>query len=178
VEAEADRPLDERWVRCRRPMVMVGGELTLADLDLSYSEQVKYYEAPFQLKANCGMLLIDDFGRQKVAPRDLLNRWIVPLESEYDFLTMHTGKKLKVPFDVFVVFSTNLDPSELVDDACFRTFSKRSVPGAASPSTLSCWITWWKSTTGPRNGHSMHVNPVKSSPRCWICAPTGGKSPE
>jgi predicted ATPase with chaperone activity len=119
-EEGGERSLDERWVRCRRPMVMVGGELTLEDLDLSYSSDVKYYEAPFQLKANCGMLLIDDFGRQKVAPRDLLNRWIVPLESEYDFLTMHTGKKLKVPFNVFVVFSTNLDPSELVDDAFLR----------------------------------------------------------
>jgi predicted ATPase with chaperone activity len=121
VEADEQvRSLDERWMRCRRPMVMVGGELTLDDLDLQYSAQVKFYEAPFQLKANCGMLLIDDFGRQKVAPKDLLNRWIVPLESEYDFLTMHTGKKLKVPFDVFVVFSTNLDPSALVDDAFLR----------------------------------------------------------
>ena len=119
-ESGEPQPLDERWARCRRPMVMVGGELTLEDLDLQYSSQVKYYEAPIQLKANCGMLLIDDFGRQKVAPKDLLNRWIVPLESEYDFLTMHTGKKLKVPFDVFVVFSTNLDPSALVDDAFLR----------------------------------------------------------
>lgn len=113
-------PHDERWVRCRRPMVVVGGELMLEQLDLSYSPEVKYYEAPFQMKANCGMLLVDDFGRQKVSPRDLLNRWIVPLESEFDFLTLHTGKKLKVPFDVFVVFSTNLDPSELVDAAFLR----------------------------------------------------------
>ena len=113
-------PLDQRWVRCKRPMVVVGGELTLGDLDLNYSPDVKYYEAPFQLKANCGMLLVDDFGRQKVSPQDLLNRWIVPLESEFDFLTMHTGKKLQVPFDVFVVFSTNLDPASLVDAAFLR----------------------------------------------------------
>ncbi|MBW1810874.1 MAG: ATPase, partial [Deltaproteobacteria bacterium] len=112
--------LDKRWVRCHRPMVVVGGELVLNDLDLAYSSEVKYYEAPFQLKANCGMLLIDDFGRQKVAPKDLLNRWIVPLESEFDFLSMHTGKKLRVPFDVFVVFSTNLDPADLVDAAFLR----------------------------------------------------------
>ena len=111
---------DHRWVRCERPMVVVGGELMLDDLDLSYSSEVKYYEAPFQMKANCGMLLIDDFGRQKVSPTDLLNRWIVPLESEVDYLSMHTGKKLKVPFNVFVTFSTNLDPKALVDAAFMR----------------------------------------------------------
>lgn len=111
---------DARWVRCKRPLVVVGGELTLETLDLIYSPDVKYYEAPFQLKATNGMLLIDDFGRQKVSPIDLLNRWIVPLESEVDFLTLHTGKKLQVPFNVFVAFSTNLDPADLVDDAFLR----------------------------------------------------------
>jgi len=111
---------DRRWVRCRRPLVVVGGELTLEMLDLVYSPEVKYYEAPFQMKASNGMLLIDDFGRQKVSPRDLLNRWIVPLESDIDMLTLHTGKKLQVPFDVFAAFSTNLDPSDLVDDAFLR----------------------------------------------------------
>ena len=116
-----DAPLfDERWVCCERPLVVVGGDLTLEDLDLRYSDEVKYYEAPFQLKANCGVLLIDDFGRQKVTPKALLNRWIVPLESEYDFLVTHTGKKLRLPFDVFVIFSTNLDPSTLVDAAFLR----------------------------------------------------------
>ncbi|WP_044280904.1 ATPase [Myxococcus stipitatus] len=113
-------PYDRRWVRCRRPLVVVGGELTLEMLDLVYSPEVKYYEAPFQMKASNGMLLIDDFGRQKVSPRDLLNRWIVPLESDIDMLTLHTGKKLQVPFDVFAAFSTNLDPSALVDDAFLR----------------------------------------------------------
>ncbi len=117
---EHSGPLDERWVRCERPMVIVGGELTLDDLNLSYSEQVKYYEAPVQMKANCGMLLVDDFGRQTISPKALLNRWIVPLESEIDFLGMHTGKKLQIPFDVFVVFSTNLDPADLVDGAFLR----------------------------------------------------------
>ncbi len=111
---------DARWVRCARPLVVVGGELTLETLDLIYSPDVKFYEAPFQLKATNGMLLIDDFGRQKVSPKDLLNRWIVPLESEVDYLTLHTGKKLQVPFDVFTAFSTNLDPSDLVDDAFLR----------------------------------------------------------
>ncbi len=111
---------DRRWVRCRRPLVVVGGELTLEMLDLVYSPEVKYYEAPFQMKATNGMLLIDDFGRQKVSPKDLLNRWIVPLESDVDMLTLHTGKKVQVPFDVFSAFSTNLDPSDLVDDAFLR----------------------------------------------------------
>jgi hypothetical protein len=111
---------DRRWVRCRRPLVVVGGELTLEMLDLVYSPEVKYYEAPFQMKASNGMLLIDDFGRQKVSPKDLLNRWIVPLESDIDMLTLHTGKKVQVPFDVFAAFSTNLDPSALVDDAFLR----------------------------------------------------------
>lgn len=115
-----DPMLDQRWVRCKRPMVVVGGELLLSDLELSYSEGVKFYEAPIQMKANNGLLLVDDFGRQKVSPKDLLNRWIVPLESEIDFVSMHTGKKLEIPFDVFVVFSTNLDPKDLVDDAFLR----------------------------------------------------------
>ena len=111
---------DARWVRCARPLVVVGGELTLETLDLIYSPDVKYYEAPFQLKATNGMLLIDDFGRQKVSPKDLLNRWIVPLENDVDYLTLHTGKKVQVPFDVFTAFSTNLDPADLVDDAFLR----------------------------------------------------------
>jgi len=111
---------DRRWVRCRRPLVVVGGELTLEMLDLVYSPEVKYYEASFQMKATNGMLLIDDFGRQKVSPTDLLNRWIVPLESDVDNITLHTGKKVQVPFDVFAAFSTNLDPSDLVDDAFLR----------------------------------------------------------
>ncbi|MFY2558519.1 ATPase [Corallococcus terminator] len=120
VEDEGGASYDRRWVRCRRPLVVVGGELTLEMLDLVYSPEVKYYEAPFQMKASNGMLLIDDFGRQKVSPKDLLNRWIVPLESDIDMLTLHTGKKLQVPFDVFAAFSTNLDPSALVDDAFLR----------------------------------------------------------
>ncbi len=121
VEDDANTsPYDRRWVRIKRPLVVVGGELTLETLDLVYSPEVKYYEAPFQMKATNGMLLIDDFGRQKVSPVDLLNRWIVPLESDVDNITLHTGKKVQVPFDVFTAFSTNLDPSDLVDDAFLR----------------------------------------------------------
>ncbi len=111
---------DPRWIRIRRPVIMVGGELTLAGLDLVYDDTNKYYEAPFQVKANGGMFLIDDFGRQQVRPRDLLNRWIVPLEKGVDFLTLHTGRKIEVPFFVMIVFSTNLEPRDLVDEAFLR----------------------------------------------------------
>ncbi|MDW8068068.1 MAG: AAA family ATPase [Anaerolineae bacterium] len=112
--------IDPRWVCVRRPVVTVGGELTLETLDLVYDETNKYYEAPFQMKANGGMLLIDDFGRQQVRPRDLLNRWIVPLEKRVDYLTLHTGRKIEVPFDVLIVFATNLAPKDLVDEAFLR----------------------------------------------------------
>jgi hypothetical protein len=111
---------DMRWVRISRPFIMVGGELTLPGLDLTYNETHKYYEAPFQVKANGGILLIDDFGRQQVRPRDLLNRWIVPLENRIDYLTLHTGRKVEIPFDVLVMFSTNLPPKDLVDEAFLR----------------------------------------------------------
>lgn len=111
---------DPRWVRIRRPFIVVGGELTLSGLDLVFDDTVKFYEAPFQVKANGGIFLIDDFGRQQVRPRDLLNRWIVPLENRIDYLTLHTGRKIEVPFDVLVMFSTNLPPKELVDEAFLR----------------------------------------------------------
>ncbi len=112
--------LDTRWHLCRRPAVIAGGELTLETLDLIWNHDSRFYEAPFQVKANGGMLLIDDFGRQRVHPADLLNRWIVPLEKHIDYLTLHTGKKFDVPFDELVVFSTNLDPKDLVDEAFLR----------------------------------------------------------
>lgn len=111
---------DPRWVRIRRPFIVVGGELTMAGLDLVFDDVNKFYEAPFQVKANGGVFLIDDFGRQQVRPRDLLNRWIVPLENRIDYLTLHTGRKVEVPFDVLVVFSTNLPPRDLVDEAFLR----------------------------------------------------------
>ncbi|HBY98255.1 MAG: hypothetical protein M5U01_01355 [Ardenticatenaceae bacterium] len=115
-----DRRRDQRWVKIRRPMIMVGGELTLETLDLIFDPTSKTYEAPFQMKANGGLFLIDDFGRQQVRPRDLLNRWIVPLETRVDFLTLQTGMKIEIPFQVLIVFSTNLDPKELVDEAFLR----------------------------------------------------------
>lgn len=112
--------LDRRWVMCRRPYIVVGGELMLASLDLVWDNTNKFYEAPFQLKSNGGMFMIDDFGRQQVRPSELLNRWIVPLEKRVDYLTLHTGKKIEVPFDQIIVFSTNLAPKDLVDEAFLR----------------------------------------------------------
>jgi predicted ATPase with chaperone activity len=111
---------DGRWVRCRRPLVMVGGELTLEALSLQYSPTSGFYQAPTQTVANGGVLVIDDFGRQQCSPRDLLNRWIVPLESRIDFLTLHTGQKFEVPFMTLVVFATNIKPADLVDEAFLR----------------------------------------------------------
>jgi predicted ATPase with chaperone activity len=111
---------DPRWVHIRRPFIVVGGELTMEGLDLVFDDTNKFYEAAFQVKANGGIFLIDDFGRQQVRPRDLLNRWIVPLENRIDYLTLHTGRKVEVPFDVLVIFSTNLPPRDLVDEAFLR----------------------------------------------------------
>ena len=111
---------DLRWAKIKRPVVVVGGELTLAMLDLTYNPNGRFYEAPFQMKANGGIFLIDDFGRQQCRPMDLLNRWIVPLEKRYDYLTTVTGNKIEVPFDQLLIFSTNLDPSQVADEAFLR----------------------------------------------------------
>jgi len=111
---------DPRWVKCRRPVVMMGGELTLDMLDLHFDETSKSYEAPPQMKALGGVCIIDDFGRQRASIRELLNRWIVPMEKNVDWLTLHTGQKLEVPFDEFVIFSTNIAPTEMMDAAHLR----------------------------------------------------------
>ncbi|GAC1466269.1 MAG: ATPase AAA [Chloroflexota bacterium] len=118
--AHQDDTLDPRWIRVRRPTVVVGGELKLESLDLAFHPMRKTYEAPYQMKANTGMFLIDDFGRQQMSPADLLNRWIVPLELRVDFLKLNSGRKLEVPFDELLVFSTNLDPTNLMDEAFLR----------------------------------------------------------
>jgi hypothetical protein len=112
--------LDRRWEKIRRPVVVVGGELTLEMLDLTFNPISKFYEAPIQMKANGGVFVVDDFGRQRIPPRDLLNRWIVPLESRVDFLTLHTGRKFEIPFNVLIVFATNLKPESLADEAFLR----------------------------------------------------------
>jgi len=111
---------DPRWVRCRRPFLLTGGELTLEMLDLAFDPHSKYYEAPLQVKAIGGVFVIDDFGRQRVRPHELLNRWIYPLERKLDYLTLHTGKKFAVLFDQLVIFATNFPPEELMDPAQLR----------------------------------------------------------
>ena len=116
---------DERWVACQRPVVMTGGELTLSMLDLEFDPTTRFYSAPPQVKANNGLLIIDDLGRQLVSPRDLLNRWIVPLDRGIDFLTLAGGKQFEIPFDLFVAFATNLDVNTLADEAFLRRIQSK-----------------------------------------------------
>jgi hypothetical protein len=115
-----DSGFDRRWARCRRPFIVTGGELTLGMLDLSYNSISKVYDAPFQLKANNGIYLIDDFGRQQVSPKEVLNRWIVPMDRRVDYLSFTTGGKIEVPFETFLIFSTNLKPDQFGDEAFLR----------------------------------------------------------
>jgi predicted ATPase with chaperone activity len=120
-----DDGYDKRWIKIKRPLVIVGGEMTIESTDLVFSKSVHYYEAPFQTKSNGGTLIIDDFGRQRVEPMDLLNRWIIPLERGTDYLTLHTGKKIQVPFEQQLIFATNLDLKGLVDQAFLRRMGYR-----------------------------------------------------
>ncbi len=115
-----DNKADARWVRIRRPTIVVGGELTMSALEVTSNTTTNICEAPLQLKSNCGILVIDDFGRQRMSTDELLNRWIVPLEKRYDYLNLPNGKKVQVPFDQLIIFSTNLQPRDLVDDAFLR----------------------------------------------------------
>jgi len=125
IEECRPKDTDPRWVLCRRPRVVVGGELTIEMLDLQFNPVTKFYAAPLQMKANNGVLVIDDFGRQRVRPEELLNRWIVPLDRRIDFLTLAGGKKFEIPFDLLVVFATNLDPSKLTDEAFLRRIQNK-----------------------------------------------------
>jgi hypothetical protein len=138
---------DRRWIEIERPLIIVGGELTLANTDLTWSESAKFYEAPFQMKSNGGTLVIDDFGRQRVSPQDLLNRWILPLERRVDFLTLHSGKKIEVPFEQLVVFSTNLDERDLVDEAFLRRMGYRA---RVEPPTPGAFVEIFKRTATNR----------------------------
>jgi hypothetical protein len=129
-----DLTLDERWVRVQRPVVMAGGELTLAMLELEFDTVSRLYVAPAQLKANNGIFVVDDLGRQRISPRELLNRWIVPLDRHQDYLGLHTGAKIEVPFDVSVIFLSNLAPDELTDPAFSRRLGYKMYLGALSKS--------------------------------------------
>ena len=139
---------DRRWVMCRRPMVMVGGELNLDSLELRYNPSAGFYSAPVQTLATGGVLVIDDFGRQSCSPRELLNRWIVPLESRVDFLTLHTGQKFALPFMVLVVFATNIKPADLVDEAFLRRIHYKIF--AESP-TRAQFMQIFRNVCGERN---------------------------
>jgi predicted ATPase with chaperone activity len=131
---------DRRWVLSKRPFVVAGGELTLDALDLTYLEAGRFHEAPLQLKANCGVFLVDDFGRQQISPRALLNRWIVPLEKGVDYINLHSGQTVAVPFDELLVFSTNLEPRDLVDEAFLRRIRyKIGVPDPTPEGYRDIW---------------------------------------
>ena len=134
--AEQPDDLDARWVLCHRPSVAAGGELVSEMLELRSDASSGIYSAPLQMKANNGILVIDDFGRQVISPRDLLNRWIVPLDRRVDYLTLHHGQKLCIPFEVMVVFATNLDPSELADEAFLRRIHNKIY---VEPVTKQCF---------------------------------------
>jgi predicted ATPase with chaperone activity len=120
VTMDRDHGFDRRWFKCRRPFIITGGELSMDMLDLSFNKVSKVYDAPFQLKANNGIYLIDDFGRQKASPAEILNRWIVPMERHVDYLSFQAGGKMTVPFEAFLIFSTNLRPDQLGDEAFLR----------------------------------------------------------
>ena len=123
IETEASdkaRQYDRRWIKIERPAVIVGGEMDLESLEIKYNPMTKISEAPLQMKANCGTFVVDDFGRQRVSPVDLLNRWILPLEKRIDFLTLSNGIKFQVPFDELLIFCTNIDPNEFLDEAFLR----------------------------------------------------------
>lgn len=143
---------DRRWIEIERPLVIVGGELTLENADLAWSTAAKFYEAPFQVKSNGGTLVIDDFGRQRMPPQDLLNRWILPLERRVDFLTLHNGKKIEVPFEQLVVFSTNLNEKDLVDEAFLRRMGYRA---RVEPPTPGAFVEIFKRTA---TGRGIHVD--------------------
>jgi hypothetical protein len=136
------RAVDRRWLRCRRPLVMVGGELTLEALELTYHPVSGFYQAPVQMVANGGILVIDDFGRQQVPARQFLNRWIVPLESRVDFLTLKTGQKFEIPFMVLLVFATNIKPADLVDEAFLRRIRYKVM--ADSPTLDEFCLIFWQ----------------------------------
>src|SRR2546421_6775514 len=132
---------DRRWVHVERPLIVVGGELTLENTDLVWSDVARFYEAPFQMKSNGGTLVIDDFGRQRVAPQDLLNRWIVSFEGRMDFFSLHTGKKIEGPFEQLVLFSTNLDEKDLADEAFLRRMGYRA---RVEPPTPAAYVEIFK----------------------------------
>jgi MoxR-like ATPase len=129
----SEEEFDKRWVLCHRPRVVAGGELSLEMLDVQFSSTSRQYTAPLQMKANNGILVIDDLGRQRIRPEELLNRWMTPLDRRVDFISVPGGRKFEIPFDVFVIFATNLEPAELVDEAFLRRIPNKIMIGYATP---------------------------------------------
>jgi len=171
---------DRRWVRARRPVVFSGGELTLEMLDLIFNAREGFYQAPLQMKATGGVFILDDFGRQMVQPRDLLNRWIVPLEKGVDYLTVHTGRKFPIPFRTLVIFATNLRPHDLVDEAFLRRIrykvvmrsiarsSGGSVRAPRSQAPTGPWTISSASITRSRGSRPAAATRATSSRRSWM----------
>ena len=185
--------IDPRWVACERPMVMTGGELTIEMLDLKFNPVSKFYEAPLHIKALNGTFLIDDFGRQRAKPEDILNRWIVPLNSRVDYLTLHTGKSVMIPFDEIVIFSTNMHPDDLMDPAFQRRISYK-LETVEPPEDLfrSVFVAWRKNTDWRLrikssamllavSGKMAYRWPISSQnsswSRCWHLANSKAPSP-
>jgi hypothetical protein len=131
-----DSEIDPRWLSCQRPCILTGGELVSSMLELRLDEATGVYAAPFQMKANNGILVIDDFGRQAISPRELLNRWIVPLDRRVDYLTLRYGLKFQIPFELMVVFSTNIDPGELADEAFLRRIKNKVFVEPVTPAVF------------------------------------------
>ena len=136
VKVEGD-DYDRRWVKIRPPLIVVGGELTIDSMDLNYTGSQRFYEAPFHLKSNGGVLLVDDLGRQRCSATELLNRWIIPLENHVDYLTLSTGKKIQVPFEQVVIFATNLTVSDIADEAFLRRMGYRMYVMSPGPDTYA-----------------------------------------
>lgn len=140
--------IDKRWVKIKRPFIVAGGEMTLESLDMAYLPALRYYEAPLHMKANGGTFLIDDFGRQHVEPEQLLNRWIIPLEHRVDFLTLHNGQKIEVPFLLMLIIATNLNPSDVTDPAFLRRLGYRTRLSAPTPELYGAIFEQYAKTGG------------------------------
>jgi len=168
-------PYDQRWIKVRRPLVVVGGELTIESMDLSYDPTVKFYEAPFQVKSNGGTLLIDDFGRQRVQPRDLFNRWIIPLQNRVDYLTLHTGKKIQVPFEQLLIFASNLDAADFAEEAFLRRLGYRLAADSPSAETYERIFRRYVETQGlqydPRHLDALLARYAREQRELRSCQP-------
>jgi hypothetical protein len=180
VHRKSERPIpeesDRRWVLCRRPRVLAGGELAPEMLDLQFNSTSHYYTAPLQMKANNGVLIVDDFGRQRVRPEELLNRWMTPLDRRVDFLTLPGGRKFEIPFDLLVVFSTNLDPRLLADEAFLRRIANKIKLESPTPEefiqilTAECWTRFLPFDKGAPEFVINYIGQELKKPLCQCYA--------